>query len=98
MRRNWEILFLLFVAANFLSSCSGPQSSLNPAGDQANSISHLWWIFCAVMSVIYTVVLLFAILGVSRRNRGPDGPILLPNPKGERRLNIALGGFVGVTT
>jgi len=81
----------------FVSGCSGNQSSLNAAGDQANSISHLWWIFCAVMSVIYTLVVLFAVIAVSRRTGEPDTPILSPNPKGERRLTIALGGFVGVT-
>jgi len=80
---------LLFLAPG----CSGNQSSLNPAGDQAGSISHLWWIFCGVMSAIYALVLLFAVIAISRRNRGSDEPILSPDPKREHRLNIALGGF-----
>jgi cytochrome c oxidase subunit II len=91
--------FLKYAPILFLSTsgCSGNQSSLNPAGEQANSIGHLWWIFCGVMSVIYVLVLLFAVIAVSRRKREPDLPILSPDPKSERRLTIALGGFVGIT-
>jgi len=95
MRRNWKTLCWIFVGANLLFSCSGNQSSLNPAGDQANAISRLWWIFCAVMSAIYALVLLFSSLAISRRNKTVSPLMLVTNPERERRLTIAISGFVG---
>ena len=50
------------------------QSALHPAGPQAASISHLWWLMFWTCSVIYVVVIgaLFAALRNSRRGRPPS--------------------------
>ena len=50
------------------------QSALHPAGPQAASISHLWWLMFWTCSVIYVgvIVALFAALRNSRRERPPS--------------------------
>jgi cytochrome c oxidase subunit 2 len=98
MRQPGKILvWLSFAGATLLAGCSGNQSSLNPAGDQAHSISQLWWLFCIVMSVIYALVLFSTVIAISKRAPKDIAPILSPNPKSERRLTITVGSFVGVT-
>jgi cytochrome c oxidase subunit 2 len=95
--RGRRVTLLLFSFLALLAGCSGNQSALNPAGDQADAISRLWWIFCVVMSVIYALVLLFAVMAISRRHQEVAAPVLHPDPKKERRLSIAVGSLVTLT-
>jgi cytochrome c oxidase subunit 2 len=50
------------------------QSALHPAGPQAASISHLWWLMFWTCTVVYVVVIgaLFAALRNGRRDRPPS--------------------------
>src|SRR4051812_17541315 len=87
----------LVFAISFLSGCSGNQSALNPAGDQAGGISRLWWLFCIVMVAIYLVVQIFFLWGIGKRAPEDTEPILIPDPKREQRLAWGLGIFIGFT-
>src|SRR5438128_2260518 len=92
------LLRLLHAGIVFLfAGCSGNQSSLNPAGEQARDISNLWWLYCVVLVAIYLAVFVFFLLAVFRNEPESSEPILNPDPKRERRLTVAVSAFVGVT-
>src|SRR4051812_16909419 len=75
---------------------TGPanQSALSPAADQAGEIGRLWWLFCIVLSIIYALVLGFAVAAISRRYRGQAFPILAPDPARERRMAVVVSILV----
>jgi cytochrome c2 len=58
-------------AAVLAASCSGTQSALAPAGPQTGTIARLWWFFFVVLSAIYAIVIVMALVGVFRR-RGAE--------------------------
>ena len=80
----------------------GPHSALDPAGPQAVRIESLWWLFFWVCVVVWVLVMAFLLVPVFRRRRGAphtaaDAPDIRPEPAGERRRTIVVGGAVGVT-
>ncbi len=85
-----------------LTACGGSQSALDPAGIQAEHIGNLWWLFLAVCTVVFVLVLIFALLpfGTARSAADPihtDAPILNPDPRRQRRMTWVVGGSVAVT-
>jgi cytochrome c oxidase subunit II len=57
-----------------LGGCQGVQSALDPAGDQADGIAGLFWVFLGVLGAIYLLVLVLlagALLGVRQRAATP---------------------------
>jgi len=50
------------------------QSALDPAGPQSARISHLWWVFLAVCTVVYVLVLVLLFIGVARGRRPSAAP------------------------
>jgi cytochrome c oxidase subunit 2 len=87
----------LLISIALLSGCSGNQSSLAPASEQARNISFLWWMFCGTLSCIYLVVLGF-LLSVTIRKQAQEfpPPILSPDPVLETRKGTFIGGAVAV--
>src|SRR3569833_566822 len=102
---NWRhfsalrFLFSLSVVGilMLLAGCSGNQSALNPVADQAEDISHLWWLFCIVMTVIYLLVQIFFIWGISKRAPKDATPVLNSEPIREHKLAWSLAIFVAFT-
>jgi cytochrome c oxidase subunit 2 len=84
-------------AVIFLGGCTGNQSVLNPAGDQAKDISRLWWLFCIVMTAIYLLVQMFFVWGFSKQAPKDAAPVLNSEPRRERKLTCFLGIFIGIT-
>ena len=66
------------------------QSALHPAGPQAASISHLWWLMFWTCSVVYVVVI-GALLVAIRRRRDEGGST------DERSLTRSVAAATGVT-
>jgi cytochrome c oxidase subunit 2 len=83
--------------AMFLSGCSGNQSMLNPAADQAGGIGGLWWLYCIVMAGIYALVLLFLTVAATRGRKTASPPTLRPDENRERRTGWAVGGLIVAT-
>src|SRR3954468_632940 len=77
---------LAIAASIFLPGCSGNQSSLDPAGEQADRIEHLWWLFFGVMVCVYGLVLIFVVFVMLRRRSEDSSPILNPEPRRERGM------------
>ena len=59
--------------ALLIAGCSGVQTPLNPAGDQAQSIHSIWVLMLWVCSFFYLLVIGFLIAAVARRRRPPEG-------------------------
>ncbi|GGE50750.1 QoxB, Quinol oxidase subunit II [Agaricicola taiwanensis] len=71
-------------AAAMGGGCSGPLSTLDPAGPNAVSVAHLWWMMLAgAAAILALVIILFLVAFVRRDERGPV----------RERLWIGVGGF-----
>src|SRR3954469_10636912 len=73
------------------------QSALAPAGEQADNIARLWWIFFWVLSVIFVLVSLVVFLALARPRRVERDEVKLPDASVERRLSTVVAGSVVVT-
>jgi cytochrome c oxidase subunit II len=66
------------------------QSALHPAGPQAASIGHLWWLMFWTCTVVYVLVMF--VLAVAVRRRRGAGPAT-----SERRLTVSVAAASAVT-
>jgi cytochrome c oxidase subunit 2 len=77
------------------------QSALDPAGRQAAHISALWWGLLGLLTVIFVIVLVFALLTLTRRHRGfaqePLESTHMPSADTEKRLTRVVGSAIIVT-
>src|SRR4051812_21558252 len=83
-----------------LSGCAGMQSALNPAGAQADTISHVWWTFFWVNTAIYVLVLFSVFYVIFRRRHGEPrshAPEMPPANTSERRMTITVASLTGIT-
>jgi cytochrome c oxidase subunit 2 len=60
--------------ATALSGCSGPLSTLDPAGPAAGSIATLWWVLLAVAAALFALVLVLFALVIRRPGWGSGVP------------------------
>ena len=67
------------------------QSALHPAGPQAASISHLWWLMFWTCTAVYVVVIAMLLVAVRRRRQGNQAP------SSERHLTRSVAAATGVT-
>lgn len=89
-----------FVAALSLAAgaCSGTQSVLSPAGPQAGTIAHLWWIFFAILGSIYVIVISAAVYGLLRRRRSEPAADGVPFYGEPGRSDTSEGSITTVVT
>ncbi|WP_139228821.1 cytochrome c oxidase subunit II [Blastococcus tunisiensis] len=76
---------LLLLGVAVLTSCSSPQSALDPAGPSARRLEALWWGLFAVSAVVWLVVLLCIVYALVRR-RGQE---VKPRGGGTRAVVVA---------
>ena len=53
-----------------LAGCSGPASTLDPAGPAASSIATLWWVMLAGSAVLFALVMVLFVLVIRRPGWG----------------------------
>ncbi|MDB5451936.1 MAG: hypothetical protein JWO33_514 [Caulobacteraceae bacterium] len=89
---------ILAVAALSLAGCSGQQSVLDPAADQAAHITTIWRLMLLVCGVMYALVLLFLAAAIWRARRALAGPPLAADADSpaERSMQNALVGWTGL--
>jgi cytochrome c oxidase subunit 2 len=81
------------------SWCSGPQSSLDPAGPQAEQISGLWWQFFRTSTAVYCIVGVLIVMAVAFRvRRSLTIPTLQPSAFWESVRAWIVGGALIATT
>jgi cytochrome c oxidase subunit II len=77
------------------------QSALMPAGTNAGDIAALWWRTLWLLTAVYVVTLVLALIPARRRrSRYPDQPLdpIQPTPASEKRLGTVVGAGVFATT
>jgi cytochrome c oxidase subunit 2 len=89
-------------AVLMLCGCDRNQDVLNPAGDHAQLIHTLWWLFVIPLSVVYGLVLLFTgvAIGRSARKHGTSEsppPVIKTDPKREQRITRTVTTLVVLT-
>jgi cytochrome c oxidase subunit 2 len=82
-----------------LAGCSGPQSMLDPAGDQAARTETLWRLMLAVCGIMYLLVLAFLAAAIWKARHRLAGPPLVQGQQSlhERPLLRALSGWMALT-
>src|SRR5579883_2257285 len=88
--------------AAFCSGCAvSYQSSVDPAGTQAEQIAVLWWFFLALLGAIFVLVMAFAVWPLFHRHRGVNPEALEerhePSRETERKLGRVVGWASGIT-
>jgi cytochrome c oxidase subunit 2 len=87
---------ILAAAPLALTGCSGWQSSLDPHGPAAESISWLFWVFTAVCTVVWLLVAAVLMLALARRHRERPNPLAVDAGQ-ERRVWRVVIGATGLT-
>jgi cytochrome c oxidase subunit II len=85
-----------------LSGCAGhQQSSIDPAGTQADKIAGLWWFFFWTTAVIFAIVMTIALLALMRRYRAieqePVESTHMPSAGTETKLTRVVTGATVLT-
>lgn len=80
-----------------MGGCAGhQQSSIDPAGRQADKIAGLWWFFFWTTAIIFAIVMVFTLLSLVRRHRGIEQEPLesthLPSHETENKLTRVVTG------
>lgn len=74
-------------------------NALEPAGRQADRIASLFWVFLVVCSLVWVVVLVFAVLAVARgRRRGVVADDPATNARMRRGIVVAVGATAVILT
>lgn len=90
-RRSLFILPPLLIALS-IGACAGDQSSIDPAGPQADAIAEHLWFFIAVCTVVYAAVVAALVHALFRRNR----PEVAESRDGRMRTVVASAAGVTV--
>jgi cytochrome c oxidase subunit II len=93
MRRLSPALLLLCLP---LGGCQDWQSVLNAQGPAASSLAHMFWIFVAVLAMVWVLTMIALLLSL-RRRRPADADPLATNPVTERRMTITVSVAIGLT-
>lgn len=78
------------------SSCGGIQNAINPAGPQAENLSHLWWLMFIVCSIVFVLVMIALLLSLRRRTKEmlSTEPVLEPpRDQEDRRRNVVISAI-----
>ena len=84
------------------SGCVGVQSSLDPAGPQANQIARIWWLMFFILSTIFLIVMATLAIATWRRRASADNEpqeqlVLKPNAGSEWRMSTLVTTGVVIT-
>lgn len=90
------------LASSLQTACAGIQNSINPAGPQAERISHLWWLMFYVCSAVFVIVMAFTFVAIRNRSNprkefDPEEPVLHPAAQGESQRYKGILVATGLT-
>lgn len=96
---NWRALASLTAAAGgsaLASGCTGVQSALNPHGERADALAVLFWIFTAVLGLVWLVTMAGLFFALTRR-RDSRGEPAQAHPAVKRPVRIAFAAMLTST-
>lgn len=79
-----------------LAGCSGWQSSLDPRGPQSDTLATLFWLFAAILTVVWLLTMVALLVALYRRHGERPDPLLL-NARSEKRMTTVVGTAVALT-
>jgi cytochrome c oxidase subunit 2 len=85
---------LLSAAPLALTGCGWWQSSLDPHGPAAESISWLFWVFTAICTVVWLLVAAVLLLTLGRRHRERPDPLAVDAGQERRVWRMVIGATV----
>ena len=85
------------VGSALLSGCSGVQSALDPHGEQADALAALFWIFTAVLGLVWLITMAGLLVALARRRQNSDEPATA-SPTVERPMVIAFAAMLASST
>jgi cytochrome c oxidase subunit 2 len=85
-----------------LSGCVGVQSSLDPAGPQANHIARIWWLMFFILSAIFLIVMTTLAIATWRRRASANSKaeaqsVLKPDVGSEWRISTLVASATVIT-
>jgi len=90
------VLSVAAISVGCAASKNG-QSALDPAGEAALRISHLYWSTFWICAVVFVLSAGAAMIPVFRRRAVIEAPDVQPDPARERRRGVVVGTCVGLT-
>ncbi|MQW00456.1 cytochrome c oxidase subunit II [Sinorhizobium medicae] len=79
-----------------LTGCTGWQSSLDPQGPQADTLATMFWVFTAILAVVWLLTMAALFLSLRRARAERAGPLVL-EPQAERSMTRAVSVAVAFT-
>jgi cytochrome c oxidase subunit II len=86
----------LLLIALPIAGCQGWQSALDAQGPTARSLADMFWIFAAVLTVVWVVTMTALVLSLRKRRPAGADP-LATDPATERRMTVVVSVAVGLT-
>jgi len=88
------------LGCGLLASCRDAHSVLAPVSEEAAGIARIWWIFLAVCTAVYLVIVALVVMLLKKpRDTAAQMPAsLTPEPQAERRTHRLIVMGAGVTT
>ncbi|MBZ9819383.1 cytochrome c oxidase subunit II [Mesorhizobium sp. CA4] len=96
---NWRALASFMAAAGgsaLASGCAGVQSALDPHGERADALAVLFWIFTAVLGLVWLVTMAGLFFALTRR-RDSRGEPAQAGPVVKRPVRIAFAAMLAST-
>ncbi len=89
----------LIAVAAITSGCAvAHQSSVNPAGYQAEQVANLWWLFLALLSAIFIIVIAFTVWPLLRREPAVNPDLVEQTHTAPAQTERSLGRIVGAAS
>lgn len=96
IRRKTLVTAALVLCGITLTGCSGWQSALDPHSPAAGHLANLFWLFTAVCTIVWVLVIAALVHVLKRRTQmvnSPDGD----RPEQQRRKTLIVGTLTGIT-
>src|SRR3954469_23229257 len=78
-----------------LTACSGQPAAPSPEGPHAQHLADLFWIFTAVCSAIWLIVMIVLLIGVSRGAPARIDPLQFDRGRERRHFFVVSGAVAG---
>jgi cytochrome c oxidase subunit 2 len=72
-KRAWFALAVLVLTTLVACSTKNSPAITNPKGNEAHTISGIWWLMCGMASVVYLIVGGFIVVAAFRGRRSEEG-------------------------
>ena len=87
---------LIWSGGLLLAGCSGPQSSLDPHGPEADALASLFWSFTGFLTLVWIATMIALLLALRPRVEVARDPLAV-EPGGERGMVLTVAAATALT-